>query len=95
MKYSLQRITLLQELISKISLAKIGKYDKKFLSQMQFIRNKELNEMKYGAFIESLSLSMVHIIPIITVIVTTLAYIYTQKQIISAHVIIDILFFQS
>ncbi|XP_011301342.1 multidrug resistance-associated protein 9 isoform X2 [Fopius arisanus] len=87
MKFSLRRISLLQEFIEKICIAKIGKYDKRFVAGIRGIRDMELREMKLGALSEGWSLCMVHVIPIVTVSAMTMAYLITHNFIVSANYI--------
>lgn len=86
MQCSLRRISLLQELIEKICVVKIGKYDKRFVSGIRKIRKEEISEMKLGALSEGWSLCMVHVIPIVTVSAMTMAYLITHNYIVSANV---------
>ncbi|XP_015127740.1 multidrug resistance-associated protein 9 [Diachasma alloeum] len=87
MKFSLRRISLLQEFIEKICIAKIGKYDKRFASGIRTIREMELKEMKLGALSEGWSLCMVHVIPIVTVSAMTMAYLINHNYVVSANYI--------
>ena len=59
-------------------------------SNFQGIREKELAEMYLGGLSEGWSLTMVHIIPIVTVSATTMACMVTNKYIVSANVILHI-----
>ncbi|XP_063982837.1 ATP-binding cassette sub-family C member 5-like isoform X2 [Diachasmimorpha longicaudata] len=84
MQFSLRRIGLLQEFIEKICVAKIAKYDVRFVAGIRTIREMELKEMKLGALSEGWSLCMVHVIPIVTVSAMTMAYLITHNYIVSA-----------
>ncbi|XP_057332166.1 ATP-binding cassette sub-family C member 11-like isoform X1 [Microplitis mediator] len=87
MNYSLRRLSLLEEFINKIYFAKITQWDRCFVSRIQGVRKKELGEIKLGALSEGCSLCMVHVIPIVTVSVMTMAYLFTHQQIISVNYI--------
>ncbi|XP_034940378.1 multidrug resistance-associated protein 9-like isoform X2 [Chelonus insularis] len=87
MHYSLKRLSLLEEFIGKIHLAKITQRDRCFISRIHSIRKNEIREIKFGAISEGCSLFMVHVIPIVSVSAMTMAYLLTHEFIDSANYI--------
>ncbi|XP_058795165.1 ATP-binding cassette sub-family C member 12-like isoform X2 [Phymastichus coffea] len=80
-EYSVRRMSLVEEFINNIQLAKITQWDRYFQDKIRDIRNRELAEMQFGNFSEGCGLSMVHTIPIFTVSTVTLFAIALEKQV--------------
>ncbi|XP_014203938.1 multidrug resistance-associated protein 5-like [Copidosoma floridanum] len=80
-EYSLRRMSLVEELISNIQLAKIALWDRHFQDKIKNIRSRELDEMQFGGFSEGCGLSMVHMIPVATVATITLFTLHFGQQI--------------
>ncbi|XP_046423906.1 ATP-binding cassette sub-family C member 12-like isoform X1 [Neodiprion fabricii] len=82
--YSLTRMSLVEEFVSNIHLAKMTLWDNCFRNKIEDVRKKELVEMRLGGLSEGWSLSMVHFIPVITVCTATIARLLTMKYVESA-----------
>ncbi|XP_012284060.1 multidrug resistance-associated protein 9 isoform X2 [Orussus abietinus] len=86
-EHSVKHVGFIEEFLNNIYLAKVSLWDSYFERNIKDTRSKELSDMKLGGLAEGWSLSMVHLIPIITVCVTTLASLLMQKQIAFARYI--------
>ncbi|XP_048504960.1 ATP-binding cassette sub-family C member 12-like isoform X2 [Athalia rosae] len=84
MDYSLARMSLVEEFVRNVYLAKLTLWDSCFKNRIEETRKKELVEMRLGGLSEGWSLCMVHFIPVITVCTTTLAALLTFKYVESA-----------
>ncbi|KAL7290173.1 hypothetical protein TKK_0015884 [Trichogramma kaykai] len=80
-EYSLKRISLVEEFVSNIQLAKITLWDRHFHDKIKDVRKKELAEMRYGGFSEGCGLSMIHMLPVFSLVTITLVSLILDKQI--------------
>ncbi|OXU29329.1 hypothetical protein TSAR_006531 [Trichomalopsis sarcophagae] len=80
-EYSLRRMSLVEEFVNNIQMAKITLWDQHFQSRIKDIRARELAEMQFGGFSEGCGLSMIHMIPVFAVSTITLVSLLIEKQI--------------
>ncbi|KAJ8667142.1 hypothetical protein QAD02_008804 [Eretmocerus hayati] len=65
--YSMSRMSLVEEFVNNMQLAKITLWDRHFQEKIKNVRLKEVSEMRMAGFCEGCGLSMVHIIPMLTI----------------------------
>ncbi|XP_043289831.1 ATP-binding cassette sub-family C member 12-like isoform X2 [Venturia canescens] len=87
MNYSLQRMSLMQEFIDNVFLAKVTTWDNYFFKKVREVRKKEIAIMQLGGLSEGWSLGMVHIIPIGTMGAALMACILANQQFVAANYI--------